>query len=341
MANEYFYSRGDNSSYTIGVNMGSQNNTRAHLFVADLDNNGNVTAYICRYSSTVTSYQVDLYSGSSSSPFSQFKRPYIGYVSTNRTSYSTGQRITKGSYSTWDAAIRAADTAGATKYLKTDSDNYIPAAQPTTYDYYWQYQYYTKSTSRIIGTSSVYSETDVPSSAGYNIAVSDISAYSNTTKTNTYTPGRYCGYANGFFTIYTTSSQASPAICYVQVDINTFTWHGSDTMDNNLIKPLASIRTGLTATAWNRFNDIMLLVGNASQAGVETHKTTVGATVTADLLKSVLTELGKIESQQHTGITIVDPQTIVRNQTRVLASYFNGTNSIKDNLNNLVDSVNS
>lgn len=107
---------GDNSSYTIELS-GMSTSTRYHVFVADISSTGTVNGYYCRRSSlgSLTTWS---YSGSSSSPYSEYDRPVMVRTSTSATSHVVGQ------YYSYEDAI-----AGTSFY----DYQYIPAKKIQNY----------------------------------------------------------------------------------------------------------------------------------------------------------------------------------------------------------------
>lgn len=79
---------GDNASYTITLS-GMSTSTRYHVFIADLSSSGSVSGYKCIRSSLGSS-STWTYSGSSSSPYSNYSRSVYVYTSTAATSHSVG-----------------------------------------------------------------------------------------------------------------------------------------------------------------------------------------------------------------------------------------------------------
>ena len=79
---------GDNASYTITLS-GMSTSIRYHVFIADLSSSGSVTGYKCIRTSRGSS-STWTYNGSSSSPYSNYRRSVYVYTSTAATSHSVG-----------------------------------------------------------------------------------------------------------------------------------------------------------------------------------------------------------------------------------------------------------
>lgn len=79
---------GNNASYTITLS-GMSTSTRYHVFIADLSSSGSVTGYKCIRTSKGSS-STWTYSGSSNSPYSNYRRSVYVYTSTAATSHSVG-----------------------------------------------------------------------------------------------------------------------------------------------------------------------------------------------------------------------------------------------------------
>lgn len=114
---------GDNSSYTVGLTM-ADSTFRYHVFIADISTTGSILGYYCRRSSLGVAGTTWTYHGTSSSPYSNYKRRVIVRTSKSATSHSVG-----GYYSYSEV------TSGTNSYY----DGYIPAAKSTTYTYYLYY----------------------------------------------------------------------------------------------------------------------------------------------------------------------------------------------------------
>ena len=111
---------GDNSSYTVTIT-GMSTSIRYHVFIADLNANGTYSYYYCRRSSLGTSSSWS-YSGTSSSPYSNYRRRVIVRTSTKATSHSVGgyysySEITSGTNSWYDGYIPAAASTSRVYYL--------------------------------------------------------------------------------------------------------------------------------------------------------------------------------------------------------------------------------
>lgn len=114
---------GDNSSYTVALTM-ADSTFRYHVFIADLSSTGSIQGYYCRRSSLGVAGTTWTYHGTSSSPYSNYKRRVIVRVTTSATSHTVG-----GYYSYSEV------TSGTNSYY----DGYIPAAtSTTTYTYYFR-----------------------------------------------------------------------------------------------------------------------------------------------------------------------------------------------------------
>ena len=120
---------GDNSSYTVTIT-GMSTSTRYHVFIADLNTDGTYGYYYCRRSSLGTS-STWTYSGKSSSPYSNYKRPVRVYTTKQSTGWNVGSRYS-------ESAVTG--TGGKWNGSRTlvYSGN-IPAAKATSRVYYLYY----------------------------------------------------------------------------------------------------------------------------------------------------------------------------------------------------------
>ena len=120
---------GDNSSYTVTIT-GMSTSIRYHVFIADLNTDGTYGYYYCRRSSLGTSSSWS-YSGKSSSPYSNYKRPVLVYTTKQSTGWNVGSRYS-------ESAVTG--TGGKWNGSRTlvYSGN-IPAAKATSRVYYLYY----------------------------------------------------------------------------------------------------------------------------------------------------------------------------------------------------------
>ena len=120
---------GDNSSYTVTIT-GMSTSTRYHVFIADLNTDGTYGYYYCRRSSLGTS-STWTYSGKSSSPYSNYKRPVRVYTTKQSTGWNVGSRYAEsdvtGTGGKWNGS--------RTLYYSGN----IPAAKATSRVYYLYY----------------------------------------------------------------------------------------------------------------------------------------------------------------------------------------------------------
>ena len=125
--------------------------------------------------------------------------------------------------------------------------------------------------------------------------------------------------------------------CYIEViasaAIDYFTWCGSDNADNTKIKKGQPV-SNLTAEAWNRLKAILNLMLDrmditSVSVGSDVGKVTITATEFNKLQEALLQLKVKLG---YTGLTI--PQKVSKNNP-ILASYFNGTGSLKDATNKI------
>ena len=121
---------GDNSSYTVTIT-GMSTSTRYHVFIADLNTDGTYGYYYCRRSSLGTS-STWTYSGKSSSPYSNYKRPVLVYTTIQSTGWNVGSR-----YAESDVTGNGEKWNGARKKLFYSGN--IPAAKATSRVYYLYY----------------------------------------------------------------------------------------------------------------------------------------------------------------------------------------------------------
>lgn len=115
--------------------------------------------------------------------------------------------------------------------------------------------------------------------------------------------------------------------------IDYFTWCGSDNADNTKIKKGQPV-SNLTAEAWNRLKAILNLMLDrmditSVSVGSDVGKVTITATEFNKLQEALLQLKVKLG---YTGLTI--PQKVSKNNP-ILASYFNGTGSLKDATNKI------
>lgn len=115
--------------------------------------------------------------------------------------------------------------------------------------------------------------------------------------------------------------------------IDYFTWCGSDNADNTKIKKGQPV-SNLTADAWNRLKAILNLMLDrmditSVSVGSDVGKITITATEFNKLQEALLQLKVKLG---YTGLTI--PQKVSKNNP-ILASYFNGTGSLKDATNKI------
>lgn len=120
---------GDNSSYTVTIT-GMSTSTRYHVFIADLNTDGTYGYYYCRRSSLGTSSSWT-YSGKSSSPYSNYKRPVLVYTTTQSTGWNVGSR-----YAESDVTGTGGKWNGSRKLFYSGN---IPAAKATSRVYYLYY----------------------------------------------------------------------------------------------------------------------------------------------------------------------------------------------------------
>ena len=120
---------GDNSSYTVTIT-GMSTSIRYHVFIADLNTDGTYGYYYCRRSSLGTS-DTWTYSGKSSSPYSNYKRPVLVYTTKQSTGWNVGSRYSEsavtGTGGKWNGSRTLAYSGN------------IPAAKPTSRVYYLYY----------------------------------------------------------------------------------------------------------------------------------------------------------------------------------------------------------
>lgn len=120
---------GDNSSYTVTIT-GMSTSTRYHVFIADLNTDGTYGYYHCRRSSLGTS-STWTYSGKSSSPYSNYKRPVLVYTTQQSTGWNVGSR-----YAESDVTGTGGKWNGSRKLFYSGN---IPAAKATSRVYYLYY----------------------------------------------------------------------------------------------------------------------------------------------------------------------------------------------------------
>lgn len=120
---------GDNSSYTVTIT-GMSTSTRYHVFIADLNTDGTYGYYYCRRSSLGTSSSWS-YSGTSSSPYSDYKRPVLIYTTTQSTGWNVGSR-----YAESDVTGTGGKWNGSRELFYSGN---IPAAKATSRVYYLYY----------------------------------------------------------------------------------------------------------------------------------------------------------------------------------------------------------
>ena len=120
---------GDNSSYTVTIT-GMSTSIRYHVFIADLNTDGTYGYYYCRRSSLGES-STWTYSGKSSSPYSNYKRPVLVYTTKQSTGWDVGSRYSEsavtGTGGKWNGSRTLAYSGN------------IPAAKPTSRVYYLYY----------------------------------------------------------------------------------------------------------------------------------------------------------------------------------------------------------
>lgn len=120
---------GDNSSYTVTIT-GMSTSIRYHVFIADLNTDGTYGYYYCRRSSLGTS-STWTYSGKSSSPYSNYKRPVLVYTTKQSTGWNVGSRYSEsavtGTGGKWNGSRTLAYSGN------------IPAAKATSRVYYLYY----------------------------------------------------------------------------------------------------------------------------------------------------------------------------------------------------------
>lgn len=120
---------GDNSSYTVTIT-GMSTSIRYHVFIADLNTDGTYGYYYCRRSSLGES-STWTYSGKSSSPYSNYKRPVLVYTTKQSTGWNVGSRYSEsavtGNGGKWNGSRTLAYSGN------------IPAAKPTSRVYYLYY----------------------------------------------------------------------------------------------------------------------------------------------------------------------------------------------------------
>lgn len=120
---------GDNSSYTVTIT-GMSTSIRYHVFIADLNTDGTYGYYYCRRSSLGES-STWTYSGKSSSPYSNYKRPVLVYTTKQSTGWNVGSRYSEsavtGTGGKWNGSRTLAYSGN------------IPAAKPTSRVYYLYY----------------------------------------------------------------------------------------------------------------------------------------------------------------------------------------------------------
>ena len=120
---------GDNSSYTVTIT-GMSTSIRYHVFIADLNTDGTYGYYYCRRSSLGES-STWTYSGKSSSPYSNYKRPVLVYTTKQSTGWNVGSRYS-------ESAVTG--TGGKWNGSRTLSySGNIPAAKPSSRVYYLYY----------------------------------------------------------------------------------------------------------------------------------------------------------------------------------------------------------
>ena len=120
---------GDNSSYTVTIT-GMSTSIRYHVFIADLNTDGSHGYYYCRRSSLGTS-DTWTYSGKSSSPYSNYKRPVLVYTTKQSTKWNVGSR-----YSESDVTGTGGKWNGSRTLVYSGN---IPAAKATSRVYYLYY----------------------------------------------------------------------------------------------------------------------------------------------------------------------------------------------------------
>lgn len=120
---------GDNSSYTVTIT-GMSTSTRYHVFIADLNTDGTYGYYYCRRSSLGTSSSWT-YSGKSSSPYSNYKRPVLIYTTKQSTKWNVGSR-----YSESDVTGTGGKWNGSRTLYYSGN---IPAAKAPSRVYYLYY----------------------------------------------------------------------------------------------------------------------------------------------------------------------------------------------------------
>ena len=120
---------GDNSSYTVTIT-GMSTSTRYHVFIADLNTDGTYGYYYCRRSSLGASSSWS-YSGKSSSPYSNYKRPVLVYTTQQSTGWNVGSR-----YAESDVTGTGGKWNGSRKLFYSGN---IPAAKATSRVYYLYY----------------------------------------------------------------------------------------------------------------------------------------------------------------------------------------------------------
>lgn len=120
---------GDNSSYTVTIT-GMSTSIRYHVFIADLNTDGTYGYYYCRRSSLGES-STWTYSGKSSSPYSNYKRPVLVYTTKQSTGWNVGSRYSEsavtGTGGKWNGSRTLAYSGN------------IPAAKATSRVYYLYY----------------------------------------------------------------------------------------------------------------------------------------------------------------------------------------------------------
>ena len=120
---------GDNSAYTVTIT-GMSTSIRYHVFIADLNTDGTYGYYYCRRSSLGES-STWTYSGKSSSPYSNYKRPVLVYTTKQSTGWNVGSRYSEsavtGTGGKWNGSRTLAYSGN------------IPAAKPTSRVYYLYY----------------------------------------------------------------------------------------------------------------------------------------------------------------------------------------------------------
>ena len=120
---------GDNSSYTVTIT-GMSTSTRYHVFIADLNTDGTYGYYYCRRSSLGTSSSWT-YKGTSSSPYSNYKRPVLVYTSQQSTGWNVGSRYNESDVTGTDGKWN-----GSRKLFYSGN---IPEAKATSRVYYLYY----------------------------------------------------------------------------------------------------------------------------------------------------------------------------------------------------------